>query len=382
MDLSDPKLVHAMAALAPVKLRIGGTLADFVAYNVSDPAYCTPQVSTGTGKVRRPSSCRVSPHPNTPAASVPCAPQWDFRGGCLSMQRWSAIHDFCAAAGCGVVFGLSELFNRPTDDAHWDPRNTRALLEHTRAMPNERLFGVELGNEVGGPHGILAHLTAEQVATDFRALRAMLDDIWAGDAPPLLIGPDAMIDVQWVGDFLAAVGNDTLDAFTYHLYLGAGSDPALMTDILTPQFLYDKGQSRALKMVDAVRSRLPRTPLWMGEAGGAYNSGQNTTTNAFVSGFWYLDQLGGFATAGHQTHCRCVATRSPSCLTSAAHTGAGSGCRCSQTFCGGNYGLVNVASHEPQPDYWKCVAAAGRTHAPARVTPSSLIDAAPSSSAP
>lgn len=53
MDLGDAKLVHAMEALAPVKLRIGGTLADFVAYNVSDPAYCLPQVSTGTGKVGR-----------------------------------------------------------------------------------------------------------------------------------------------------------------------------------------------------------------------------------------------------------------------------------------------------------------------------------------
>lgn len=268
------------------------------------------------------------------------------------MQRWSAIHDFCSAAGCGVVFGLSELYDRPTDDAPWDPRNARALLEHTRAMPNARLAGLELGNEVGGPHGILAHLSAAQVARDFRALRKMLDDVWDGDDParPLLIGPDAMIDVQWVGDFLSAVGNDTLDAFTYHLYLDAGSDPALMTKILTPQFLFDKGESRASKMREAVRRRLPRTPLWMGEAGGAYNSGQNTTTNAFVSGFWYLDQLGGFAASGHQAHCRCDAA-APAARAATLTKGPA----CSQTFCGGNYGLLNVASHEPQPDYWKCV---------------------------
>ena len=32
--------------------------------------------------------------------------------------------------------------------------------------------------------------------------------------------------------------------------------------------------------------------LWMGETGGAFNSGQNTTTNTFMSHRWYL---GGFS---------------------------------------------------------------------------------------
>ena len=28
--------------------------------------------------------------------------------------------------------------------------------------------------------------------------------------------------------------------------------------------------------------------VWMGETGGAYNSGRNTVTNRFMSAFWYL----------------------------------------------------------------------------------------------
>ena len=32
--------------------------------------------------------------------------------------------------------------------------------------------------------------------------------------------------------------------------------------------------------------------LWMGETGGASNSGRNTVTNRFMSAFWYLDWLG------------------------------------------------------------------------------------------
>ena len=35
-------------------------------------------------------------------------------------------------------------------------------------------------------------------------------------------------------------------------------------------------------------SLLPKG-IWMGETGGAYNSGRNTVTNRFMSAFWYLD---------------------------------------------------------------------------------------------
>jgi len=65
----------------------------------------------------------------------------------------------------------------------------------------------------------------------------------------------------------------------------------------------------------------------MGEAGGAYNSGQHLVTDAFISGFWYLDQIATFAVFGHQRYCR-------------------------QTLIGGNYGFLNTTTLHPNPDFY------------------------------
>ena len=86
----------------------------------------------------------------------------------------------------------------------------------------------------------------------------------------------------------------------------------------------------------------------MGETGGAFNSGQNTTTNRFMSHRWYLgklttpppqdlqekrsDQLGIFAQYKHDAYCR-------------------------QTLIGGNYGLLQRTNSENSinPDFWGTV---------------------------
>ncbi|KAJ0959449.1 putative glycosidase [Helianthus annuus] len=72
------------------------------------------------------------------------------------------------------------------------------------------------------------------------------------------------------------------------------------------------------------------TVAWVGEAGGAYNSGHNLVTNAFVFGFWYLDQLGMVSMYDTKTYCR-------------------------QTLIGGNYGLLNTTTFVPNPDYYSAL---------------------------
>ncbi|KAF5733935.1 hypothetical protein HS088_TW16G00376 [Tripterygium wilfordii] len=71
----------------------------------------------------------------------------------------------------------------------------------------------------------------------------------------------------------------------------------------------------------------PWSGAWVGEAGGAYNSGSKDVSHTFANGFWYLDQLGMTATLNHKVYCR-------------------------QTFIGGNYGLLNTTSFIPNPDYY------------------------------
>ena len=82
----------------------------------------------------------------------------------------------------------------------------------------------------------------------------------------------------------------------YNKSLGRGED--VIPNINDPLFRENELSPR-LDQLEYYK-RLHRKKLWMGETGGAFNSGQNTTTNTFMSHRWYLDQLGFFAQRGHE----------------------------------------------------------------------------------
>lgn len=67
--------------------------------------------------------------------------------------------------------------------------------------------------------------------------------------------------------------------------------------------------------------------LSVSETGGAYNSGQDGVTNAFVSGFWWNDLLGALSKHGHAFACR-------------------------QSLVGGRYALLDLRSGQPSPDFY------------------------------
>jgi heparanase 1 len=116
---------------------------------------------------------------------------------------------------------------------------------------------------------------------------------------------------------------------TWHQYLlGAGVDPAVGDKALDPAWL-DRQKAAGAAVDAAVTGSRAQPPpqLWMGEAGGAYNSGAHGVTDAFHGSFWFLDGFGILAQRGHQTFCR-------------------------QTLAGGNYGLLNTSTLQPNPDLY------------------------------
>ncbi|CAL5397139.1 unnamed protein product [Camellia sinensis] len=91
---------------------------------------------------------------------------------------------------------------------------------------------------------------------------------------------------------------------------------------------YLDGESQQFSNLQSIlKASGTSTVAWVGEAGGAYNSGRNLVTNAFVFSFWCLDQLGMAASYDTKTYCR-------------------------QTLIGGNYGLLNTTTFVPNPDYY------------------------------
>ena len=117
--------------------------------------------------------------------------------------------------------------------------------------------------------------------------------------PPAVFGPDSsgFDGVRWMPELLAD-DDGALDAVTYHLYsLGSGSSAAVPEEVVNATYLNDLA-ARARRNAAVVAERAPGLPLILGEGGGCWNSGQHGTTDAYRSGFWYLDWLGTLAYDG------------------------------------------------------------------------------------
>ena len=66
---------------------------------------------------------------------------------------------------------------------------------------------------------------------------------------------------------------------------GAGVDSHLIEKILNPSYL--DGEAKTFNNLQSIlKSSATPAVAWVGESGGAYNSGRNLVTNAFVFSFW------------------------------------------------------------------------------------------------
>lgn len=70
----------------------------------------------------------------------------------------------------------------------------------------------------------------------------------------------------------------------------AGADPTLINKIQDPYFLDHVAQTYK-DISTSVKRFGPWTGAWVGEAGGAYNSGGKDVSHTFVNGFWSVSSL-------------------------------------------------------------------------------------------
>jgi heparanase 1 len=79
------------------------------------------------------------------------------------------------------------------------------------------------GNELSG-NGVGTSVSADQYASDFAALRDIVDNAYRDIEPkPLVIAPGGFFDATWFKEFISKSGK-SLDVVTHHIYnLGPGT---------------------------------------------------------------------------------------------------------------------------------------------------------------
>ncbi|CAH9084001.1 unnamed protein product [Cuscuta epithymum] len=311
LDLNNTILLNAVKAFSPLKIRLGGTLQDKLIYQTEEngeKGSCIPFVKNNSAL-------------------------YGFNRGCLSLSRWDEMNVFFNKSGAVIIFGLNALIGRSfrpdgLATGPWNSTNAESLIRYT-VNKGYTIHGWELGNELSGV-GDGVRVTAYQYVYDTIHLKTMLEDVYMNaSSKPLLVAPGGFFDAKWYKKFIEGAEN-SLDVVTHHIYsLGPANDEHLIQKILNSSYL-DLGVKTFNQMQHILKSSGTSVNAWVGEAGGAYNSGRNHVTNAFVFSFWYLDQLGMSASYGTKTYCR-------------------------QTLIGGNYGLLNTTTFVPNPDYYSAL---------------------------
>lgn len=307
LDLNNAIFLNAIKAFSPLKIRLGGTLQDKVIYETEDRKEPCIPFAKNTSQM------------------------FGFTHGCLPMKRWDELNTFFKKAGAEIIFGLNALSGKSIHSdgsavGPWDSSNAESFIRYT-VNKDYTIYGWELGNELSG-NGVGTRVAADQYASDTISLNNIVQDIYKGfKAKPLVIAPGGFFDAKWFKEFLVKT---IVDVATHHIYnLGPGVDVHLIEKILDPSYLDGEADTFS-QLQSTLRSSASPTVAWVGEAGGAYNSGRNHVTNAFVFSFWYLDQLGMSAAYDTKTYCR-------------------------QTLIGGNYGLLNTTTFLPNPDYYSAL---------------------------
>ncbi|XP_061991211.1 heparanase-like protein 3 [Rosa rugosa] len=310
LDLSNTILSNAIKAFSPLKLRLGGTLQDKVIYDTEDNK----------------EPCPVPFVKNTTA-------MFGFNKGCLPMKRWDELNSFFLRTGAKIIFGLNALPGRTLQSdgsatGAWNFTNAESFIRYT-VKHNYSIAGWELGNELCG-RGVGTSVAASQYVNDTASLHKIVQNVYKGvGLKPLILSPGGFFDAPWFKE-LADKTTTSLDAVTHHIYnLGPGVDQHLIEKILDPAYL-DGIANTFSSLQNILKTSATSASAWVGEAGGAYNSGHHLVTDAFVFSFWYLDQLGMSASYDTKTYCR-------------------------QTLIGGNYGLLNTTTFVPNPDYYSAL---------------------------
>ncbi len=304
-DFSRPRLRLLARALAPARLRVGGTEADHVYYALD-----------GSG------------------AAPPAGYELAFEE-----RHWRALADFVNDVDYSLLFTVNAGPGPRDGEGAWQPNNARRLFELARRAEARQVVW-ELGNEVNAYwfiHGLSDRVSGAQYARDFHRFHLLVHDYFpearvAGPAGFLwpVMGEPFGESLGIFEGFLKEAGAEP-DVVTWHYYpqqsrrCPMATRRASPTTLLNPRFL-DETDRWARHIGSMVARYAPQAEVWLGESGNAQCGGEPGVSDRFASSLWYLDQIGAMAALG-QPMIR-------------------------QTLVGSDYGMLDSTTLEPMPDYW------------------------------
>jgi heparanase 1 len=302
-DFTRSRLRALASHLGPSFLRIGGSDADRVIYDLSE-----------------------NPIDEAPEG-------FEF---VLTANQVDDVFEFAQALGYDVMFTLNAGPGVRDETAAWTPEMARELLEYVVEKGYEVTLW-ELGNEWSLYQPILdLILNVPQIIADFEAASTLVGEV---DSDALFGGPSS---AYWPtpGEFIQPVypgfmqmgGAETIDVITWHYYPQQSQRCPFTTDPYEPEGILNAvGLDRGLVWAEEIEqirdAQAPELPIWLGESGHAQCGGQPNASDRFEGTFWWLDQLGALARRGHQIIVR-------------------------QTLSGSNYGIIDDVTLDPRPDYW------------------------------
>lgn len=299
IDLENPRLRAAAAALAPAVLRLGGSPEDSVVF---DTGGCVP---------------------GAPFEGFACSQTGSKTYGCLTPARWTALLQFAHDTGLQLVYGLNACYGRANGTAPMDVSNAEALMRYTATEVDpavaSALYGFELGNEISDK------VDAAALGADVGRLAAVAQALWGNNHSkypgPVFIAPDAdHINATYFSG-VAAAAHGNVSVLTYHQYVNCLPAAGF---VLPPACL------EKLRDPVAVLAPVAATAgaqLWSGEGAEHSGGGIAGLTDTFASSFFTAFKLGTLSSLG-------VATTVRQCL------------------CGGDYELVDRHTFLPNPDFW------------------------------
>ncbi|TVR90332.1 MAG: glycoside hydrolase [Spirochaetaceae bacterium] len=306
VDLQDVKLRKMASHLQLAYVRIGGTEADQLTYRMK-------KKHVGRSSEESPEGSYY-----------------------LDRESWKGVEQFCQDIGAELFMTLNAGPERRKEDDTWRGKNARSLIRYSIKRGKCRTIW-ELGNEVNAYpffHG--SGISPLRYADAIGKLGMIMEKEGGGlvAGPALVVWPIVGEVLPFLRRFLKGMSSRgyNLDILTWHFYPQQSFRCPIATrrarpyTLLNPRNLDGLGRN-ARRVRRLCRRYLPAAELWLGETGHAQCGGEPGISDRFISSLWWLDTLGQMALSGHSQVVR-------------------------QALIGGDYGLINFRTGEPNPDYW------------------------------